>query len=123
MLRTVIGNGASAGWALLRIDWKAQACSSACVGGVFVTGVDEADVLAWERGSAVWAGQMDLIAIDLDRWKQATIHQSSWQVSVYAARDVAPPSHDLPFPVLTVEERMAGSIGSRCGAVRSDQST
>ena len=43
-LLIVVGNSASAGWALLRIDWEAQACLSACVGGVFVAGVDEADV-------------------------------------------------------------------------------
>lgn len=54
---------------------------------------------------------MDLIAIDLDRWKQAAIHQSAWQVSVYASSDIASPSQGLPFPVLTVEERMAGSSG------------
>ena len=44
MLRVVIGNGVSAGWALLRIDWEAESRSSTCIGGVFVTGVDETDV-------------------------------------------------------------------------------
>lgn len=43
-LLIVVGNSASAGWVLLRIDWEAQACLGSRVGGVFVAGVDEADV-------------------------------------------------------------------------------
>ena len=68
-LLIVVGNSASAGWALLRVDWEAQACSSACVGGVFVAGVDEADILAREWRSTAWTGQVDLTAIGLDRWE------------------------------------------------------
>ena len=43
-IRLVIGNSASAGWALLRIDRKTQARSSPQVGRVLVAGIDEADV-------------------------------------------------------------------------------
>lgn len=96
---------------------------SARVGGVFVAGIDEADVQAREARTAVWAGQIDLAAIDLDRWEPIPIHQGSWQVSVYASCDIASPSHGLPFPVFTVEERVAGSSDARCGTTRSDQLT
>ena len=122
-LLIVVDNGAFAGWALLRIDWKAQACSSACVGGVFVAGVDEVDVQTREACAAVWTGQNYLVAAYFDRWEQIPIHQSARQVSVYPTRDIASPSHDLPFPALGVEERMTGSRDFRCGAIRSDQST
>lgn len=85
---------------MLRIDWEAESRSGSHVGSVFVAGVDEADVQAWEACAAVWAGQIDLTAIGLDRWEQIPIHQSARQVSVYASSNIASPSHGLPFPVL-----------------------
>ena len=41
---------------------------------MFVAGVDEADVQAWEACAAAWARQTDLAAGDLDEREQAPVH-------------------------------------------------
>ena len=68
-LRVIIGNGASAGWALLRIDWKAQARSNARISGVLVADVDEADIQARKLDPTAWARQTDLTVASLDERK------------------------------------------------------